>query len=384
MADEKTTDTEATTSPDAPEKEETNVPEEKKKRDPVKLWTFIVVAFCVALFIGHILADKYTPYTSNGRVKTFVVPIVPQVSGPLTRVNVTNNQVVSDGQVLAVIDSANFELAVRRAQADLQQATQTSEADIAAVSTAQARVAEAEANLHNAEVKGERIIKLSKKGAASMSRADDARSSIAANKAKLASARSELEKAKSNLGSTGQDNARIRSALVALETAQLDLHRSSIRAPSDGVITNLTVDVGQYAAVGAPVMTFIATGFVWIQADMRENCLVNIARNNPVELVLDAAPGRLFKGEVMSVGYGVADNASNTLGSLTTVQPTQGWLRQAQHIPVLIRFSDVDTVKGVLRAGGQVNVIIYTGNHAILNSIGRLWIRMISLLSHLY
>ena len=384
MADEKTTDKEATTSPDAPEKEEASAPEEKKKRDPIKLWTFFVVASCIALFIGHILADKYTPYTSNGRVKAFVVPIVPLVSGPLTRVNVTNDQFVSAGQILAVIDSAKYELAVRQAQADLQQATQTSEADIAAVSTAQAEVAEAEANLHNAEVKGERIIKLSKKGAASMSRADDARSSIAANKAKLASARSELEKARVNLGKTGQDNARIRSALVALETAQLDLHRSSIRAPSDGVITNLTVDVGQYAGVGAPIMTFITTGFIWIQADMRENCLVNITQKNPVELVLDAAPGRLFKGEVMSVGYGVADNASNTLGGLTTVQPTQGWLRQAQHIPILIRFSDLENAKGALRAGGQVNVIIYTGNNVILNTIGRLWIRMISLLSHLY
>ncbi len=86
----------------------------------------------------------------------------------------------------------------------------------------------------------------------------------------------------------------------------------------------------------------------------------------------------------MSVGYGVADSASNTLGSLTTVQPTKGWLRQAQHIPVLIRFSDIENAKGALRAGGQVNVIVYTGNNAILNTIGRLWIRMISLLSHLY
>ncbi len=328
MAGEKTTDTEATPSPDAPEKEEANAPEEKK-RDPIKLWTGIVVVLCILIFIGHVLADKYTPYTSNGRVEAFVVPIVPQVSGPLTRVNVSNNQFVSADQVLAVIDSANYELAVRRAQADLQQATQTSEADIASVTTAQARVAEAEANLQNAEVKGERIIKLSKKGAASMSRADDARSNIEANKAKLASARSELEKAKSNLGSTGQDNARVRSALVALETAQLDLHRSSLRAPSDGIITNLTVDVGQYAATGAPIMTFIASGFVWVQADMRENCLVNIAKENPVELILDAAPGRLFKGEVMSVGYGVEDSAGNTVGSLTTVQPSQGLAQAA-------------------------------------------------------
>ena len=329
------------------------------------------------------LADKYTPYTSNGRIQAFVVPIVPQVSGALTQVNVSNNQFVKSDQVLAVVDSAKYELAVRRAQADLQQATQTSEADVSAVSTAQAKVAEAEANLRNAEVKGQRLIKLSKQGAASVSRADDARSRIEASKAKLASARSELAKARSNLGGTGQDNARVRSALVALETAQLDLARSAIRAPGDGIITNLTIDVGQYASTGAPLMTFIATRQVWIQADMRENCLLNIEKGNPVELVLDAAPGRVFKGEVMSVGYGVSDNTSNSLGGLTTVSPTQGWLRQAQHMPVLIRFVD-DATKGFKRAGGQVNVIIYTGDHALLNSLGRFWIRLISLLSHLY
>ena len=362
----------------------TNASKEKKKYDPVKLWTAITIVLCIVIFIGHLLADKYTPYTSNGRVEAFVVPIVPLVSGPLTRVNVTNNQFVSADQVLAVIDSDKYELAVQQAQADLEKASQTSEADVSSVTTAQARVAEAEANLDNAKIKGERIIRLSKKGAVSMSRADDARSSIAAKKARLASERSELEKAKANLGSTGQDNARVRSALVTLETAQLDLRRSSIRAPSDGIITNLTVDVGQYAGTGSPVMTFIATEQIWIQADMRENCLFNIKKSDPVELVLDAAPGHLFKGEVMSVGYGVADSESNTLGSLTAVQPTQGWLRQAQHMPVLIRFSNIEKARGNIRAGGQVNVIIYTGDHNFLNTIGRFWIRMISQLSHIY
>lgn len=377
------TSTQAETPDDNTPVEDSEKNVEKPHRDPIKIWTVFAVALCLFLFIAHILSDKYTPYTSNGRIEAFVVPIVPQVSGPLTRVFVTNNQPVSSGQVLAVIDSAKYELAVRRAQADLQLATQTSEADIAAVATAQAKVAEAEANLRNAEVKGERIIKLSKQGAASLSRADDARSRIAANKAKLASALSELEKAKSKLGNTGPDNAQIRSAMAALETAQLDLHRSSIRAPSDGIITNLTIDVGQFAGTGSPVMTFISTKDVWVQAAMRENCLVNIKKNDPVEMVLDAAPGHVFKGRVMSIGYGVSDNSGNSLGSLTTVQPTQGWLRQAQYMPVLIEFSD-NSAYGFRRVGGQVNVIIYTGKHPLLNMLGRLWIRMISLLSHVY
>lgn len=381
MIEEKQNDAEETMD-DAPENN--SVPaEEKKARDPVKFWIGFILITCAVLFIWHLYSDKYTPYTSNGRVEAFVVPIAPQVSGVLTNVYVINNQIVSDQQNLAIVDPKQYELAVRRAQADLQQATQTSSADISSVTTAQAKVAEAEANLRNAEIKGRRIIKLSKQGAASVSRADDARSSIEAKKARLASAQSELEKAKNNLGATGQDNARIRSALTALEKAKLDFHRTTIQAPSEGIITNLTVDIGHYAAAGNPIMTFISTKDVWVQADMRENSLVRIKQGDPVEMVLDAAPGRIFKGQVMSVGYGVSDNSGNTIGGLATVQNTVGWLRQAQNFPVLIRFDD-DSAKGVLRAGGQVNSIIYTGNNFILNSIGRLYIRIISILSHIY
>ncbi len=382
MADDKAEGNGEQTGTAAPEPE-TEPADKKQKRDPVKFWTGCIVVLCLALFTGHILADKYTPYTSNGRIEAFVVPIVPQVSGPLTQVNVNNNQFVTADQILAVIDDAKYELAVRAAQVNLKLATQISEADIAAVTSAQARVAEAEANLRNAQVKGERIIKLSKQGAASISRADDARSRIEANRAKLDSTRSELEKAKRKLGDIGPENAQIKAAMVALETAQLDLQRSVIRAPSDGIITNLSVDIGHYAGTGAAVMTFIATKFVWIQADMRENCLLNIKAGDSVELVLDAAPGHVFKGEVLSVGFGVSDNVNNTLGGLTTVQPTQGWLRQAQHLPVLIGFSD-DAANSFKRVGGQVNVIVYTGDRPFLNTLGRLWIRMISILSHVY
>ena len=362
---------------------EKDVVQEPPKRDPVKTWTGIVLLICLTIFSGHILADKYTPYTSNGRIEAYVVPIVPQVSGVLTEVNVANNEFVANQQILAVIDSAKYKLAVQKAEADLEKATQSSAVDMSGVTTAQARVAEAEANLKNAQVKGERIIGLSKKGAASVSRADDARSRIEASKAKLASTKSELEKAKNKLGNTGKDNAQVKVAIAALEVAQLDLTRSSITAPSSGVITNLTIDVGQYASTGSPLMTFISTNFVWIQADMRENCLLNVSEGNPVEIVLDSAPGHIFKGEVISIGYGVSDNVSNTLGGLTTVQPTQGWLRQAQHIPVLIQFSDEES-KGFKRVGGQANVIVYTGGNGLLNGLGKIWIRLISFFSHVY
>ena len=375
----------APTSP--PEKKEEEKTEEQpaaaQSKSGVKKWTAMVLLVCLVLLVLHVLSDKFSPYTGDARIQAFIVPIVPQVSGTLTEVNVENNQVVTEAQVLAVVDSSQYELAVEQAQANLQLATQTSAVDVSAVSSAQAKVAEAEANLSNAEVKGQRIIRLAEQGAASQSRADDSRSKIEASKARLSSARSELEKAKNKLGGTGKNNANVQQALVALDSAQLDLYRSTIRAPSDGIITNLLVDIGHFAATGKPIMTFISMRNVWVQADIRENALTNVEAGNQVELVLDAAPGKIFRGEVLSVGYGVSDSARDNLGGLATVKPTQGWLRQAQHIPVLIKFVD-DEARGSMRVGGQVNVQIYTDGHPLMKSIGKVWIRIIAFLSHLY
>lgn len=370
----------------APEKSEApkEAAAETKKRDPIKFWTRSTLILLVALFTAHILSDKYVPYTANARVEAYVVPLAAQVSGQLSKIYVTNNQLVKEGDKLVEVDSSKYELAVKQAEADLQQATQASDVDLASVTTAQSRVTEAEANLVNSQVKGERIIKLAKQGAASQSRADDAESKITSSEAKLVSAKSELQKAKSNLGSTGQDNAKIKQALVNLERAQLDLNRATVRAPSDGVITNFSVDVGYYANAGAPIMTFISVSDVWIQADMRENSLAHIKAGDKVGIVLDSAPGKVFKGSIRSVGWGVSDNTSNQMGGLTTVSTTQGWLRESQHFPVVVDFEEIEETKGFKRAGGQANVIVYTSDSVILNTGGKIWMRAISFFSHVY
>lgn len=373
---------------DAPADKKSEAPKEAaqkpKKRDPIKFWTRSTLILLVALFTAHILSDKYVPYTANARVEAYVVPLAAQVSGQLSKIYVTNNQLVKEGDKLVEVDSAKYELAVKQAQADLQQATQASDVDLASVTTAQAGVTEAEANLLNSQVKGERIIKLADQGAASKSRADDARSKITSSEAKLKSAKSELQKAKSNLGGTGQDNAKIKQALVNLERAQLDLNRATVRAPSDGVITNFSVDVGYFANAGAPIMTFISVSDVWIQADMRENSLSHIKAGNKVDIVLDSAPGKVFKGSIRSVGWGVSDNTKNQIGGLTTVSTTQGWLRESQHFPVVVDFEEIEETKGLKRAGGQANVIVYTGDSFLLNTGGKIWMHAISFFSHVY
>jgi multidrug resistance efflux pump len=168
-----------------------------------------------------------------------------------------------------------------------------------------------------------------------------------------------------------------------LKQAQINLSETKLYAPSDGGITNLTVDEGFYAKSGTALMTFISGTDVWVKAYLRENSLSNLKIGDPVEILLDVAPGKIFKGEVSTIGYGVSQPSGGATGELETVQADSGWLRDAQRFPVIIKFSD-DNSRGIRRHGGQADVQIYTGDHFIVNTLGRIWIRLMSYLSYVY
>ena len=130
-------------------------------------------------------------------------------------------------------------------------------------------------------------------------------------------------------------------------------------------------------------MTFIEFDNVWIQANMRENNIANIEPGHPVDIALDVAPGKVFKGKVSSIGFAVETNTSGEVGGLATVESKSGWLRDAQRFPVIIDFDD-DRVHGLRRLGGQADVLVYTGNNWIINPLGWLYIRLLSLFSYVY
>jgi multidrug resistance efflux pump len=206
---------------------------------------------------------------------------------------------------------------------------------------------------------------------------------VAKAESRVASAIAELEQAKQQLGAEGNDNAAVRSALAALETARIDLAETRIFAPTGGGITNLKIQKGYYANAGSPIMTFVSGEDVWVQANFRENSLARIDPGDPVEIVLDIAPGRIFKGRVFSRGFAVVGENDAALGQVANVKSETGWLRDAQRFPVIINFDD-DSARGLRAVGGQADVQVYAGDHAILNALGRLWIRLMSGLSFVY
>ena len=355
---------------------------DSKRPDPVRRVTKIVLFIVVVLFILYIATDRLAPWTDQARVQAYIVSITPQVSGVVREINVGQDDVVQPGDTLLKIDRTDYEIAVQLAESELEMAGQGVGANTASVATAQSRLVEARANVAHKAAQSERFISLEKKGLVSRAQADKARADVRQAKARVESAQSELEKAKQNLGVGGEDNPKIRAAIAKLKRAQIDLERTAIIAPARGGITNLKINQGHYASAGQPVMTFIAVDDIWIQANLKENNIANIKVGDKVDIALDVAPGRVFKGSVLSLGFAVETESGGSVGGLQTVKGKTGWLRDSQRFPVNIQFEDA-SASGLRRLGGQADVQFY-GSSSLLNAIGWVWIRILSWLSYVY
>ena len=339
---------------------------------------------CAVFMTWHIYADRFVPYTDQARIHGLVVPIVPRVSGYLTDINVQLHSIVDADSVIFELDKRPFELALKAAEANIDIATQKMGARDATVKSAVARLGVAKAQLDRAQRNYDRtqLVVKENPGALSMTDRDRTETSLAQSIEKVASAEADLEKAQQELGTIGPENPELRSAIVAMEQAQLDLLFASIYAPERGVIESFNVDEGFYAQAGQPIATFISDGDVWIQADMRENNISNMEIGDSVAFTLDVVPGEVYHGRVRSIGYGVSANKSSNRGELPTIEGSQGWLREPQKFPVIIELLDVK-VPSTLRIGGQVDVVVHTHhNHPILDEIGHWQIKISSWLSY--
>jgi multidrug resistance efflux pump len=358
----------------------------KPTTDPVRKWTLIILALCGVLMIYYLVSDRITPYTAQARVNALVVPIAAEVSGTVTEVAVQSNQAVDAGELLFQVDRERYALAVETAEANLQSARQATGASTASIDAAEARRVSAQANLLRAEQDVVRLRRIKKEdpGAISDRRVEMAEASFTAAQAALSAAEADLERARQDLGETGEANYRILQARASLEQAELDLLRTSVRAPDRGVVTDVRVDRGNFAQAGAPLMTFLASHDIWVQADFTENNLGNIKPGDRVDIVFDALPGTVVKGTVRTTGFGVnVDSAP--LGSLPTIDNDRQWLRDAQRFSVLIDFElpSAEDRQGI-RVGAQTSVIVYTGGGFLFNSIAWIRMRLLSVFTYIY
>jgi multidrug resistance efflux pump len=337
----------------------------------------------------YLLADRFTPYTSQARVQGYVVGVAPKVAGLVTQVWVHNNQEVEAGQPLFEIDPSQYRIALQKAESDLEGARRQVEAGSAGVELARANLRAALADELKAEQDSTRLERLHREdpGTISVRRLEVSRASLDQARANVAAREADVQRAIEQKG--GDDdatNAILQSALSAVEKARLDLDNTIVKASSRGVITDLRTDVGVYAGTGSAVMTLVAIHDVWINAEFTENNLGHLRPGTRVEILFDALPGQVFDGRIRSIGLGVSKGQAPPPGTLPTVDNDRDWLRQAQRFMVVIGF-DVDrqeTLREQLRVGGQASVIAYTEGHPILTLLGKAYLRLMSWLSYAY
>jgi multidrug resistance efflux pump len=360
-------------------------PPPSRRGDPLRRWTLVILVLCILLFGWTLVADRLTPYTSDASVRAFVVRAVPEVSGKVIEVAVRDNQSVRTGDLLYRIDPTPFEIAVQRAEAKLAAAGQAVGASTAAVDAAQAQLVEAMAERTNIRQQAGRVFELVRLGVYPRAKGDQARSKLDASEAQVKQAEAALEQARQALGPQGADNPQIREAMAALEQARLDLTHTTLRAPDDGVVSNLQLNIGQFATAGKPALTFLDAQLVWLSAFLRENSLEYITPGLRAEVVLDVLPGRVLPARVESVGWGVGDDDLDSVTGLPkTRQNSGGWLAPAQRFPVQLAFEAAGGPPPGVRYNARASVILYTGKHPVANALAWLWIRFISLLTFVY
>jgi multidrug resistance efflux pump len=255
-----------------------------------------LLATAGAVYAGWQLWRYYEvdPWTRDGRVKAYVVPVAPDVTGPVTKVYVHDNQEVKVGDPLFELDRARFELALRQSEAS--------------VVAAQAALAQAQReNTRNTQLTDLVSQEIREQG---QTRTDQARAALA-------------------------------QAEVNRDTAKLNLVRTRVVSTVDGFVTNLDLRVGGYATASHPVMAVVDRKSFYIEGYFEETKLPRIHLGDPVRVSLMGSRSTI-SGHVESFAEGIADRDRTTGANLLpNVNPTFNWVRLAQRIPVRVAIDAV-------------------------------------------
>lgn len=356
------------------------------KPPPVRRIVKLTLTALLVLFVYHLVADRFTPYTSQATVDTFLVQIAPEVSGPVIAVDVRDNQAVRPGQPLFRLDPLPFEIALRAAQANLAVAQQGVDSSAADVRVASAQLLRQQVELATSEKLGKIVLDLSAKRALSETSAIRARSDIARTRAEIQRAQAEAERARIRLGDSTVGHPQVLQAMAGLDQAKLELKHATVVAPGAGAITNLRLAPGQFVSRGQPVLGFMADGPRWVTAAMRENQLGRISAGDRAYVAFDDRPGDVFAARVESVGWGIARGGESPTGQLPTVDAPTGWLREPQRFPVRVVVDAAASREAALapgRSGAQASVVVLTAERSLLNPLARVWIWLAAQLSYL-
>ncbi|CAM2767902.1 HlyD family secretion protein [Vibrio mytili] len=332
------------------------------------------------VFIYFLVADLAMPLTPQAMATRVVTKVSPRVSGQITQLYVENNQEIHKGDPLFQIDPQPYQLAVERAQLNLEQVIQTNEQLDASIAAAKADVEASKIVSEQKVREAKRLNKLFYRNGTSQQQLDDAQSSATAAKANLLAARARLKELEVSRGDLGAANVNMRVAQNQLKQAELDLSYTKVMAEHDGIVTNLQLDSGAYASAGSPLIALVANK-VDIIADFREKSLRHFDQNSRALVAFDSLPGKVFEAQITSVDAGVSSGQFDANGRLATPTNSNRWVRDAQRLRLHLSIDGSEQYSFPSGARATVQLL---PDSAVSGWLSRLQIRFLSTLHYIY
>ena len=357
-----------------------------KRKKLLRILAIVVVSIAAIWGIWYFLTQAGRVSTDNAYVGADSATVTALVSGPVKEVRVSGTQVVKKGDVLVILDDADQRIAVADAEAALRQARQrygqssaNADAARARVSARGAEIAQARARLRDADaavakaraelarresiagtgaVSAEELTAARTALASAGAARDLAAAGIASAEATRGSASGDLGAAEAVVRGTTIDTAPdVAAADARLDKARLDLERTVIRAPVDGVVTNRQVQVGQRIAAGAPIMIIVPVATAYVDANFKESQFRRIRIGQPVELTSDYYGGDVvYRGKVI----GIAGGTGAAFSLIPAQNATGNWVKVVQRLPVRIALDPKDLKAHPLRVGLSMEATIDT------------------------
>jgi membrane fusion protein (multidrug efflux system) len=292
--------------------------------------------------------------TDNSYVQQDKVSISADVTGRVLTVNVRESQPVKRGDVLFTIDPETFRITLAEREAALASARQQAAQATTNVSGKGADLSGRRDAVNYAQLDFARQAALLKEGFTTRARYQQADLALQQAKSALASAQADLANAQAGVARGPVESQPIvMAARAARDRAALDLRRTSVRAPADGIASQTEkVQPGQIVATGLPTLSLVISNARWVEANFKETDLEHMRVGQPATVKLDAYPDTPLQGRVLSIGAGTGSEFS----VLPAQNATGNWVKVVQRVPVRIAITGPSAVP--LLAGLSANVTV--------------------------
>lgn len=322
----------------------------------------------IAAGLGIYLYGGQVVTTDNAYLKSHKIAVSADVSGRVDQVFVKANQEVRAGAPLFQIDPRPFEIALIRANARYAAARQEIQALKAVYEQKRANITRAEGDAKFFEAQSARQKALVQKRIVSQTAFDTAMNDLRDARDKVAIARQDVAEARAKLGGDPEvpvdEHPRVLEALAAKAQAQLDVDRTKIAAPTDGIITNFELQKGEYIKAGDVIFSLVGSSDLWVEANYKETELTHVRVGQSATISVDAYPGKPRKAVVASISP--ATGAEFAL--LPPQNATGNWVKVVQRLTVRLKLEQPEA-EPPLRAGMSVIASIDTGHKRRLSGI---------------